>query len=105
MALEALQFISTGDALIPKIGKGITGVAKDVALRAGTEGAQGGLESITARSSLSDVLNLTGDNRLDITENLAGAFATELMSGWGSRLPCLLLYLPCRVEVIQSYQL
>ena len=44
---------------------------------------QGGLESITARSSLSDVLNLTGDNRLDITENLAGAVATELMSAEG----------------------
>ena len=75
--------ISTGDALVPKIGKGITGVAKDVALRAGTEGAQGGLESMTARSSLSNVLNLTGNNRLDITENLAGAVATELMSGTG----------------------
>jgi hypothetical protein len=75
--------ISTGDALVPKIGKGVTGVAKDVALRAGTEGVQGGLESMTARSSLSDILNLTGDNRLDITENLAGAVATELMSGTG----------------------
>ena len=79
----SIAAISTGDALVPKIGKGVTGVAKDIALRAGTEGAQGGLESITARSSLSDVLNLTGDNRLDITENLAGAVATELMSGTG----------------------
>lgn len=75
--------ISTGDALVPKIGKGVTGVAKDIALRAGTEGVQGGLESMTARSSLSNVLNLTGDNRLDITENLAGAATTELLSGTG----------------------
>ena len=79
----SIAAISTGDALVPKIGRGVTGVAKDIALRAGTEGVQGGLESITARSSLSDVLNLTGDNRLDITENLAGAVATELMSGTG----------------------
>ena len=75
--------ISTADALVPKIGGGVTGVAKDVALRAGTEGVQGGLESMTARSSLSDVLNLTGNNRLDITENLAGAVTTELLSGTG----------------------
>ena len=79
----SIAAISTGDALIPKIGRGVTGVAKDIALRSATEGAQGGLESITARSSLSDVLNLTGDNRLDITENLAGAVATELMSAGG----------------------
>lgn len=75
--------ISTADAAVPKIGGGVTGVAKDIALRSATEGVQGGLESITARSSLSDVLNLTGDNRLDITENLAGAVATELMSAGG----------------------
>ena len=65
------------DAFIPGPGKGITGLAKEGAKRAGVEGGQGAFESYTAINAVNSAL---GTN-FDPTANIAGAATTEALAG------------------------
>ena len=65
------------DALIPGPSKGITGLAKEGAKRAGVEGGQGAFESFTAISAVNSALGTD----FDPTRNIAGAATTEALAG------------------------
>ena len=83
---SAPQTASTGvvDALIPRIGGGLLGLGKDLAVRANVEGGQEVAESAIALNALNNVLGLEGENKQQIFQDAAGNYVMGSLAGGGT---------------------
>ena len=83
---SALTIGGTGaaDAFIPAPGKGFIGAGKNLLLRGGVEGGQEVVESMAALDSLNNLLNLQGDQQIQVTKDASGNFVMGSLAGTGT---------------------
>ena len=82
----ALEIGGTGaaDAFIPAPGKGFIGAGKNLLLRGGVEGGQEVVESMAALDGLNKLLNLQGDQQIQVTQDASGNFVMGALAGTGT---------------------
>ena len=82
----ALEIGGTGaaDAFIPAPGKGFIGAGKNLLLRGGVEGGQEVVESMAALDGLNNLLNLQGDQQIQVTQDASGNFVMGALAGTGT---------------------
>lgn len=74
------------DAFIPAPGKGFIGAGKNLLLRGGVEGGQEVYENIEAFKGLNKLLNLQGDQQIQVTKDASGNFVMGVLAGTGTSL-------------------
>jgi hypothetical protein len=83
---SAPETASTGviDAVIPKFGRGLLGLGKDLAVRANVEGGQEVLEGGIALNALNNVLGLEGENKQQVFRDASGNYVMGTLAGGGT---------------------
>lgn len=72
------------DAFIPAPGKGFIGAGKNLLLRSGVEGGQEVYEGIEPLKGLNNLLNLQGDQQIQVTQDASGNFVMGALAGAGT---------------------